>query len=155
MTDTLTFTVYGVPATKGSKKGFAIRRGPKGAQQFTGKVAMIDDNKATLRDWTAAINAAVQAIAAEHATMDGPVAMTVLFVMPKPKSAPKRRRTWPDRKPGDIDKLLRALLDPLVKARVIEDDARIVSVLATKDYPEPGEHPRAEVTIRRVQEEVL
>jgi crossover junction endodeoxyribonuclease RusA len=61
----------------------------------------------------------------------------MVFTLPKPKSAPKTRRTLPDRKP-DIDKLVRSTCDALTTAGVYEDDARIVSLTASKVFPGEG-----------------
>lgn len=137
------FTVFGIPAPKGSKRAFAVG----------GRAMVVDDNKPALRDWTRQVNDVVQGLAERGAaTLDEPVHVTVRFYMPKPKSAPKRRRTWPDRKP-DLDKLIRALLDPMVKTRILADDARVVELSAEKDYPTDGDRPRAEVmvwTLRRM-----
>ncbi len=70
----------------------------------------------------------------------GPVDVTLIFTVKKSKSAPKRRRTWPDRKP-DIDKLCRSTLDALKTAGVFEDDSRVVRLTALKVFP--NEHPDA------------
>jgi Holliday junction resolvase RusA-like endonuclease len=64
--------------------------------------------------------------------------VTIIFTVTKPKSAPKKRQTWPGKKP-DIDKLCRSTLDGLVTAGVIEDDARVIVLNASKAFP--GEHP--------------
>jgi Holliday junction resolvase RusA-like endonuclease len=67
----------------------------------------------------------------------GPVCVEMVFTLPKPKSAPKRRVTYPDRKP-DIDKLVRSVLDSLKVAGTIEDDARVISLKAMKVYVGEG-----------------
>ena len=64
----------------------------------------------------------------------GPVRLQFWFTLPKPKSAPRKRTTWPDRKP-DLSKLIRSTEDALVDAGAIEDDARIIEILAVKNYP--------------------
>lgn len=134
----IAFTVFGIPAPKGSKRAFAVG----------GRAMVVDDNKPALRDWTRQVNDKLQGLAeAGLPTLDGPLYVVARFYMPKPKSAPKRRRTWPDKKP-DLDKLLRALLDPLVKTRLIADDARIVELHAEKRYAEDaGVKPCADVSV--------
>lgn len=72
--------------------------------------------------------------------LDGPVAVDLTFTVAKPKSAPKRRRTWPAKRP-DTDKLLRAILDAATAAGVFRDDAQVVEATARKAYP--LEHPQA------------
>ena len=59
----------------------------------------------------------------------------MVFTLPKPSSAPKRRRTWPMRKP-DLSKLARSTEDALVDAGLLADDARIVEYQRlAKVYP--------------------
>jgi len=70
----------------------------------------------------------------------GAVSMEITFTLPKPKSAPKSRRTWPDKKP-DLSKLVRSTEDALTDAGVWEDDARVVKTVSRKVFP--GEHPKA------------
>jgi len=66
----------------------------------------------------------------------GPVSIHLEFLLPKPKSAPKRRRTYATKRP-DLDKLARAILDSVTHI-LIEDDAQVVEITATKDYGQPG-----------------
>jgi Holliday junction resolvase RusA-like endonuclease len=60
--------------------------------------------------------------------------------MPKPTSAPKRRRTYPAVSP-DIDKLERSTYDAITQAQAWEDDGRVIENHNRKVYP--GEHPEA------------
>lgn len=77
---------------------------------------------------------------------DGPVRIDLTFGLPKPKSAPKSRRVWPDKRP-DLDKLIRSVLDSLTHI-VFQDDSQIVEINASKDYGPPG----VAIEIRRVLE---
>ncbi|PBC72323.1 MULTISPECIES: RusA family crossover junction endodeoxyribonuclease [unclassified Streptomyces] len=71
-----------------------------------------------------------------------PTAVEITITVPKPKSAPKRRRTWPiTRSSSDIDHHARACLDSLSEAGVIRDDSQITELAIRKVYP--GEHPEA------------
>jgi crossover junction endodeoxyribonuclease RusA len=72
--------------------------------------------------------------------MVGPVSVEMIFTLPKPKSAPKLRKTMPDRKP-DLSKLVRSTEDALTDAGAWEDDARVVECRSAKRYP--GEGPDA------------
>lgn len=107
---------------------------PKGSKSFKGTVnghAIMAESCKGLVPWLGAVKWA----ALEHRTrLAGPVRVEMIFTMPKPKSAPKRRVTWPDRKP-DIDKLCRAVLDALVAVGTIEDDARVILLRAGKVFP--------------------
>jgi Holliday junction resolvase RusA-like endonuclease len=51
--------------------------------------------------------------------------VSMVFTLPKPTSAPKTRKTWPDRMP-DLSKLIRSTEDSITDAGLWEDDARIV-----------------------------
>ncbi len=86
--------------------------------------------------------------------VDGPIAVSMVFTLPKPASAPKRRTTHPDKKP-DLSKLARSTEDALSDAGVWKDDARVVEyVRLAKVFP--GEDPAAldvpgcRITIYRV-----
>lgn len=120
--------VYGQPAPQGSKR-------------HVGGGRMIESSKA-VAPWREAVKFAARMVRERlPATLDGPLRARVVFTLPKPKTAPKTRRSWPDRKP-DLSKLLRATEDALTDAGLIADDARLVefSRLA-KVFP--GEDPEA------------
>lgn len=66
------------------------------------------------------------------------VLLSLRFNLPKPKSYPKRI-IWHTKKP-DIDNYAKAVIDGLVKARIIEDDGLITDLNIQKRYVEMG-HP--------------
>lgn len=70
--------------------------------------------------------------------LTGPLQLEVTFVLPRPKTAPKRR-TQPEVKP-DLDKLLRALGDALTLTGAWIDDGQVTRIAASKIYPN-AEHP--------------
>ena len=128
--------VIGLPAPQGSKRLIGHTKLGRG---------ILVESSAKVKPWREAVKYA--ALEAFHpgafpreCCIRGPVEVEMIFTLPKPKSAPKRHRTWPDRKP-DADKLCRSTADALVDAGAIEDDARIVRLLAAKVFP--GEHPDA------------
>lgn len=69
--------------------------------------------------------------------LTGPVVVDLSCTMPKPKAAPKRRRTFPVTAP-DLDKLARAVGDALQESGVVGNDSQIVEWCARKVFP--GEH---------------
>lgn len=118
----LTVTVFGKPAPQGSKNAFYNRK--------TGRVNQVESSKA-LGPWRDLVHQGVRnEIDARpgFTVLDGPLVARVIFTMPKPTTAPKTRRTYPDRIP-DLDKLARAVCDALTQAGAIADDARIVEFL--------------------------
>ena len=117
-------TVFGLPAPQGSKR-------------HVGHGVMIESSK-KVKPWREAVKwAALTTDLGLWVTLTGAVEVRITFTMPKPKSAPKTRVTYPDRKP-DIDKLCRSTFDALVEVGVIEDDARIILLSASKVFPGEG-----------------
>ncbi len=121
------FTAYGVPAPQGSKKFVGIKNG---------RGMMVESSK-RLRPWRGIVLDAALTERIAHGPIKGPVRATMVFTMPKPKSAPKTRRTWPDKAP-DLDKLARAVGDSLTDSGIIEDDSRIVTLHLAKRFPGEG-----------------
>lgn len=107
--------VHGDPAPQGSKK-FVGMAGCRGL--------MVESSK-RCKPWRQDVVAAAREAMSGFTMFDGPLKIKMVFTLPKPLSAPKRKRTWPNRKP-DVSKLARSTEDALVTAGVLEDDARIV-----------------------------
>lgn len=137
------FIVYGCPAPQGSKSFKGIHGG---------KAVMAESCK-RLKPWRADVRAAAeQAVRDARAALDaqgkhwqagtafpldGPLRVRLVFTMPKPKGAPKLRRSYPIRKP-DGSKLQRAVEDAMTDAGLIRDDARIVEWSGAKRFPGEG-----------------
>ncbi len=132
----LAFTVIGKPQPAGSKKGYV---NPK-----TGKVIITDAAKGS-RPWKQQV--AGEALASTNGTpFAGPVQLTLLFFVARPKShygtgrnagtlkptAPRYPTTRPD-----ATKLLRAVEDALTDAGVWGDDAQVVEQFVRKRYGSP------------------
>jgi crossover junction endodeoxyribonuclease RusA len=98
-----------------------------------------------LKEWRRLVSDQAQRVA-PSTPWDGPIGIHVTFWMPRPKSEPKTRRTWPDRRP-DIDKLLRSTLDALTDV-VFNDDGQVVEVGMRKDWGPPG----IDVDVYRIEE---
>jgi Holliday junction resolvase RusA-like endonuclease len=132
------FSVLGVPAPQGSKRGIV--------NKYTNRVAMIESSK-KVKPWRDDV-----ARAAEDAMMRGaiftdafplkrPLTVTVTFMFLRPAahintkgglrpSAPVHLSKRPD-----LDKLLRSTFDALT-SRLWVDDAQIVHVVARKKFGE-------------------
>lgn len=136
------FDVFGMPAPQGSKKFVGTNKAGRGI--------LVESSK-KVKPWRQDVKAAAVMVretfwmAAPAGTdpcpLDGPLWVSMVFTMPKPASAPKRKRTWPDKKP-DLSKLARSTEDALVEAGLIKDDSRIVEyVRLAKVFP--GEDPQS------------
>jgi len=120
------FFVIGKPEPQGSSRAFMVK----------GKPVITSANK-NLKDWRTII----QLAAMEHAVMlDGPVAVYLVFVLPRPVSLPKKVHYHTKR--PDIDKLARAALDALTGV-FFKDDSQVTNLNVGKMYagglfPFPG-----------------
>lgn len=123
-------TVYGLPAPQGSKRYVGRTKMGRG---------ILVENSDAVTPWRADVMTAARAVLEAHgwpAPMEGPMVARMVFTVPKPKSAPKMRRTWPVSRPGDLSKLVRATEDALQAAGVIKDDGMIVEYTRLlKVYP--------------------
>jgi crossover junction endodeoxyribonuclease RusA len=81
---------------------------------------------------------------AEDGLFVGPVAMGVVFHLPRPQSLPKR--ILHHTKKPDLDKLVRALKDAL-KGVLYTDDSQVVRLLAHKQYAAIAAAPCAVITV--------
>lgn len=133
------FTVNGTPVPQGS--GFAVS---KHGQVF-------NPRSAAVKPWREAVRAETQRAA--EVPMAGPVVVSILFRLRRPKSHYRTGRNahllkdsaprYPDGKP-DIDKLTRAVLDGLTEGGAFWDDAQVVSLAVDKHY---GATPGADITV--------
>lgn len=128
----LAVVVYGLPIAQGS---LSSGGGP-------GRPAYYSNAK-TLQPWREDVEAAIRR-AAEAAglrvpllTLD-PVVCEMTFTLPRPKSAPKTRRTYPTSRP-DWDKLARSVSDAVTTSGLFRDDSQIVEGTSRKVFP--SEHP--------------
>ena len=128
------FTVPGAPAPQGSKR-------------HVGNGRMIESSKA-VGAWRERV-----AIAAHNLMTAGciavretePLTVGIEFVMPLPKSTPKRVTPAAVKRP-DLDKLVRAVFDACTGV-VWADDSMVVDVRASKRLAELGESPCAHVLV--------
>lgn len=118
------FQVHGLPVPQGSTRSWVVNGKP-----------VITSSAKGLSTWRRLVADVAQRYAPDE-PWDGPVGIELHFGLPKPKSAPKRKRVWPDKRP-DLDKLTRAVLDALTYV-VFSDDSQVIEIHATKDYGAPG-----------------
>jgi len=118
---------------------------PQGSKRHVGHGRMVEASK-RLRPWRATVAAAVKAaVGARVLFPDGPVTVTLEFVMPRPVSTPKRSTPPAIRRP-DIDKLARAVLDGIT-GTAIADDSQVTLLIAYKRIAEIAETPGVVIEI--------
>lgn len=116
--------VVGIPVTQGSKSAGLIN----------GQVRMWEQRGSQLKPWRRAVTDAVTG--RYEQPLQGPVAVSLRFLLPYPPSAPKRRRELPWKSRSfDVDKLARAVLDSLT-GPVLVDDAQVLGLYVSKAYVE-------------------
>ena len=133
----ITIEVRGLPAPQGSKR--PVRLG-------SGKIGMVEMSKA-VGPWREAIRSETQRAMNGDGPLAGPVHVTAIFTLPRPRSHYRTGLMSDFLKPTapvapcvkpDLDKLLRALLDGLTAGGVWTDDAQVAQVAARKEYGQPG-----------------
>lgn len=126
--------VYGTPVPKGSMECL----GPRGKG---GRHLVVDSRRKELegpQGWQDKITAAGRALLTKlGAPMNGAVTVSVTFTFERPKTV---KQPYPiTRSSGDLDKLLRAVLDGLTASGVFADDSRVINAEPWKCYPDsPG-----------------
>lgn len=135
----LAFSVFGSPAPQGSKR-------------HVGRGVLIESSKG-VKPWRAAVAAAAKALRASLANewrpADGPVRVSLVFSLRRPK---KPRWRSPAVAP-DLDKLARSTLDALTGV-LIHDDARVIGfdrlekVYVGSDDPEALAEPGCSIVVR-------
>jgi Holliday junction resolvase RusA-like endonuclease len=138
------FIVYGMPAAQGSKKFVGVKNG---------RGILIESSKA-VKPWRDSVKAAATVARDGAAPLDGTLVARMVFTLRKPVSAPKTRRTYPDRKP-DLSKLVRSTEDALVDAGLIADDSKIVEFerlakVYPREDPEALEIPGVRISVRKI-----
>ncbi len=135
------FTVYGTPAPQGSKRFVGVSKAGRGL--------MVESSK-KVKPWRMDVKeAAERALSLHGDKISGPIGVAMVFTLRKPSSAPKTRRTFPDKKP-DISKLVRSTEDAITDAGLWDDDSRIVELTSAKRYPGEGDDALASPGVKIV-----
>lgn len=127
------FRVFGDPIAKGSMVCMG-QRGPV-------RHVLVDSKQKTLTPWSANVRAI-----AEKAAQEGdpgvwptalPVVVSAVFSLPRPRTVTVRKRPWPtSHTSGDVDKLLRSVLDAITGVLIV-DDSQVLSGHGVKAYVAP------------------
>ena len=128
------FFTPGTPAPQGSKAYKGMRNG---------KPILVESSK-KVKPW----RAAVAQVAALHCQgiEDGPVTVRMEFLMPRPKSLPKR--IIHHQKKPDLDKLVRSTCDAL-SGVAYQDDNQVNRLVASKRYVNQDESTGVYLQIER------
>jgi crossover junction endodeoxyribonuclease RusA len=133
----ISFRVFGMPFPKGSMKP-VYRLGAGG--RLIGRVQLVPDNPPALKRWSAAVaGSAIAAIPRGPARpffRDRPLACEITFVLERATKT-AQKANWAHYAQGDLDKLVRATLDPM-EGLVFDNDRRICELTSRKRYEEPG-----------------
>lgn len=146
--------VYGTPASKGS--GRAILRGGRALYLSGGS----KQQQRQQEGWDVAVRDAVRAAMPERTVLmlpRGPIRVVVKFLLARPKAhyytnRGELRPTAPNlcMAGRDLDKMVRATLDPLEAAGLIESDAHVCQLTASKEYVGQGVPPGAWMTVEPI-----
>ncbi len=120
------------------------RPAPQGSKRHVGRGIMVESS-CEVGPWRERVALAAHNGMGGRELFAGAVAVRLDFVLPRPKSAPKRS-TPPAIKRPDADKLARAVLDAITST-VIVDDAQVVELIAAKRIAELGETPGVRIAV--------
>lgn len=136
------FRVYGEPAPKGSLAGRCLTH-PKIGMVVTkpARVAISEDANRG-RPWRRKIEKAAPVHITERPNRHQPLKLTLLFAVTRTQAAADR--AYPSTRSaqntsGDLDKLVRLVLDALESCGVLLDDAQVVELAPKKVYADAPE----------------
>ena len=138
----LKIRIIGIPATAGS---FVPRK------RKNGSLYLLRSGSQKHREWRQTAETTIrQAVKLWQweVNQDDQYSVSLSFLLPKPKSV---SRAQPNVKP-DIDKLCRSTLDALTVGKAIDDDARILQLIASKTYAGGNEQPGCYITVNKLNE---
>lgn len=122
MTDVVEFYALGIPKPQGSKKAVLHRT--------TKRPILIESNPSGHAQWRRIVARVATHAMGGRSLLTGPLSVSMTFALPRPKSHPKGRRTWPTARP-DVDKLARAVGDSCT-GTVWGDDSQVVMLILRK-----------------------
>ena len=120
---------------------------PKGSLRHVGNGRMIEQTK--VKDWMKEIQAHILDVYPNPTPLfDTAVRAEITFWFPRPLAA--KNRLYPHmRSVGDLDKLVRAVLDAL-QPTILADDSLVVSLTASKFYEGDGKPQGAWITVEEL-----
>jgi Holliday junction resolvase RusA-like endonuclease len=116
--------IAGIPAPKGSRTVGTRKNGTHYTRESSEGV----------KSWVEAVAYSARANRPKGKPLEPPYEIELVFSMPRP-AAPKY--DWPS-KDGDIDKLVRGVLDGMVQGGLLVDDRHVTALTARKEFSGPA-----------------
>lgn len=140
------FRVYGEPAPKGSLAGRCLTHPKIGQKALKAARVVMSEASNRGRPWRKAIEKAAPIHITEQADRHQPLEITLLFAVTRQPAA--AHRAYPAVRSsqgigGDLDKMVRLVLDALESCKVLVDDAQVTSLTARKVYADDPDWGRA------------
>jgi Holliday junction resolvase RusA-like endonuclease len=107
---------------------------PKGSRVFYGKGRGSRESSERCKPWVETVAYAARANRPGGKTLEPPYGIDLVFSMPEGQ---RPKYGWPT-KDGDLDKLVRAVLDGLTQGGLIVDDRHAYRLSAEKKFGTPG-----------------
>lgn len=101
-----------------------------------------------IRNWKTAVKVAALCNRKE---IVGPLYISLIFLMPRPKRLKKRGR-YPHTGKPDLDNLIKAVMDGLTNAQIWGDDSQVTWISSGKFYHSEGEKPGVSILIAEYME---
>jgi crossover junction endodeoxyribonuclease RusA len=117
---------------------------PQGSKKHVGRGILIESSK-EVGPWRERVALAAHNAMGGRAPVSGAVDVWLVFVLPRPKSAPKTRTPAATKRP-DADKLARAILDALSNVCFV-DDSQVTGLRITKRIAGIEEQPGVYVEV--------
>lgn len=134
-----------LPAADTSVRFFVPgKAAPQGSKRHVGRGILVESSK-EVGPWRERVALAAYEAMAGRPLFGGAVTVSLNFVMPRPKSAPKTRTPAAVKRP-DVDKLARAVLDALTDVS-FSDDSQVIGLSAYKRLAEVGETAGVEIRV--------
>lgn len=128
------------------------RPAPQGSKRYFGPGRVVEMSK-YVAGWRTDIRDTLSKEWGDRAPLAGPVNLRLDFVLPRPASTPKSKKTpWAIKRP-DWDKLSRAVCDAITSAGVYKDDSQIVYAHVTKRIAEIDEHTGCWIRVLEIEDE--
>jgi Holliday junction resolvase RusA-like endonuclease len=107
---------------------------PKGSRVFLGKGRGSKESSDRCKPWVEQIIYAARANRPPGGPLEPPYDIALEFTMPEGK---RPKWGWPT-VDGDLDKLVRAVLDGLTQGGMLVDDRHVTRLTTTKSFGSPG-----------------